>query len=79
MIDIRKMTPAEVRRAAMEAVVREVGVAGLIRLLRDQVPGSGNYVVDREKWLPQFQSVEEMMDTLAREGAPEPARDASAQ
>jgi hypothetical protein len=63
------MTPAQIRRAAIEAVVREVGVVGLIRLLRDELPGAGDYVVDREKWLPKFDSVEALMDAIAKGGA----------
>jgi len=64
------MSPAEVRRAAMDAVVREVGVVGLIRLLRDESPGTGDYVSDRKKWLPEFDSVEAMMEAIKKEGAP---------
>ncbi len=71
MMDIRNMSPAEVRRAAMRAVVREVGAAGLARLLTDESAGSGNYVTDRKQWLPEFSTNEEMMDTIAREGAPQ--------
>jgi hypothetical protein len=71
MIDTRQMTPAQIRRATMDAVVREVGVVGLVRLLRDETPGSGDYVVDREKWLAAFGSVEALMDAIAKEGAPD--------
>ncbi len=71
MIDTSKMTPAQIRRAAMDAVIREVGVVGLIRLLRDEIPGSGNYIEDREAVLPKFDSVDQLIETLAKEGAPE--------
>jgi hypothetical protein len=70
VIDTRQMTPAQIRRVAMDAVVREVGVVGLVRLLRDEMPGSGDYSVDREKWLPAFGSVEALMNAIAKEGAP---------
>lgn len=70
MIDTRQMSPSEVRRAAMDAVVREVGVVGLIRLLRDESPRTGDYVSDRKKWLPEFDSVESMMEAIKKEGAP---------
>lgn len=71
MIDTRHMTPAQLRHAAREAVVREIGVTGLVRLMRDAAPGTGDYVVDREKWPPKFDSVESLMEIIAKEGAPE--------
>jgi len=71
MIDTSNLTPAQIRRAAMDAVIREVGVVGLIRLLRDEVPGSGDYVKDREELLPRFDSIQALMEAVAREGAPE--------
>lgn len=70
MMDTRKMAPAEIRRAAMRAVIREVGAAGLARLLHDEIPGRGNYQTDREQWLPEFASIEEMMKLIEAEGAP---------
>jgi hypothetical protein len=66
------MSPAQLRRAAREVVVRELGVTGLIRLWRDVAPGSGDYTLDRGNWLPEFDSVEAMMQVIAKEGAPGP-------
>lgn len=67
-MDTSKMSPAEIRRAAMEAVVREVGATGLVCLLRDGTVGTGNYVTDREKWLPAFDTSDALMDAISREG-----------
>lgn len=67
MIDTRGMTPAEIRKAATEAVIREVGVVGLVELLRDEHPGSGDYVFDREKWLPEFGSTRELFEAIERD------------
>lgn len=71
------MSEVEIKRAAMRAVMREVGVAGLVLFLRDRLPGSGDYVVDREKWLPEFDTDEEFLEALAREGQPEPGSKAT--
>ena len=71
MIDTRNLTPSQIRRVAVDAVVREVGVVGLVRLLRDEVPGSGDYANDRDALLPRFDSIEALMKTVAEEGAPE--------
>lgn len=67
MIDTRGMSATEIRKAAMEAVLREVGVVGLVELLRDENPGSGDYVFDREKWLPEFGSVRELFEAIERD------------
>lgn len=70
MIDTSRMTPAEVRRAALRAVVREVGAAGLVAVLGDARPGRGDYTAERREWLPEFASTSDMLDAVAREGAP---------
>ena len=69
MIDTRKLTPAQIRHAAIQAVIREVGVVGLVRLLRDELPSNGNYMMDRDVILPHFESVDDLLDAIAREGA----------
>ena len=71
MIDTSKLTTGQIRRAGMDAVVREVGVVGLVRLMRDDGPLQGNYATDRDTLRPQFESVDAMMEALTREGAPE--------
>jgi hypothetical protein len=51
--DTGKMTPAEIREAAYEAIVRELGPSGLFRFIQDFSLGSGNYVKDRRDFLPK--------------------------
>lgn len=51
--DTGKMTPAEIREAAYEAIVRELGPSGLFRFIQDFSLGSGNYVKDRRDYLPK--------------------------
>jgi len=72
MIDTTNMTPAQIRRAAMEAVIREVGVSGLLLLLRDERPGSGDYLAERDALRPHFESMDTLMKAVAAEGAPQP-------
>jgi hypothetical protein len=58
------MTPAQIREAAHSAILKELGVVGLVRYLQDQSMGSGDYTRDRLNWLPEYQSVDEMMADL---------------
>lgn len=60
------MTPAQVREAAHEAIIKELGVSGLVRYLKDQSLGSGDYTRDRHAWLPAFTSSEELFGDLER-------------
>ncbi len=64
MRTVRDMTPAQIRDVAHEAIIREMGVTGLIRYLQDQSLGSGNYVQDRWKWLPKYESVDQLWDDM---------------
>jgi len=54
------MTPAEIREAALRAIMRELGPVGLARFMQQQSNGSGDYVKDREAWRPEYESDEEM-------------------
>jgi hypothetical protein len=56
---IADMTPAQIREAAHEAIVREIGYAGFIRYLQDTSLGSGDYTRDRWNWLPRHDSAED--------------------
>lgn len=71
MIDIAAMTPAQIREAAIGAVLREVGPVGLVYLLRDGVAAGGDFLRDREKHLPKYDTLDDLLDAIAREGAPE--------
>jgi len=61
---VHDMTPAQIREAAHEAIIREMGVTGLIRYLQDQSLGSGNYVQDRWKWLPKYETVDQLWNDM---------------
>lgn len=64
MKSVSNMTPAQIREAAHEAIIREIGVTGLIRYLHDQSLGSGDYTRDRHTWLPDYKSPEEMFSDI---------------
>jgi hypothetical protein len=52
-MNVAKMSPREVEKASMEAIVRALGPAGLARFLQQVDPGSGDYSKDRHQQLPE--------------------------
>ncbi len=53
-MDVRTMTPAQIRHAGLEALVRELGPAGMLLFLQQFELGSGDYTRDRHQWLDQI-------------------------
>ena len=47
-IDGRTATPAELRRAGIDAPVRALGPVGMARFLQQFDPGHGDYATDRD-------------------------------
>lgn len=47
------LSASELRELAHRAIAKELGMAALIRYLRDNFPGSGDYTLDRDENLPQ--------------------------
>ena len=60
-MNVAKMSPREVEKASMEAIVRALGPAGLARFRQQFDPGSGDYSKDRQERLPD----EEVKDIAA--------------
>jgi hypothetical protein len=60
------MTMEEVRRAGLQALVRELGPDGAVRFLRLFDAGSGDYTRDRDELLPRL-SVEDIVQRIADE------------
>ena len=50
-MDVSKMTLEEIREAGMQALARELGPVGMIRFMQQFETGSGDYPVERHKWL----------------------------
>lgn len=48
------MKRAEIRNKEYEALVKELGVVGTIRLIQEFETGSGNYTDERHQWLDKL-------------------------
>ncbi len=51
MTDTSMLTPDQIRRRGMQALVRELGPLGMVRFLQQFDPGQGDYTRDRYQWL----------------------------
>lgn len=65
------LTPNELRRRGMEALLRELGPADMVRFLQQFEHGQGDYTREREKWLgnPSVQEVASRLREQESEGA----------
>jgi hypothetical protein len=70
-IDGSTATPAELRRAGIDALVKALGPVGMARFLQQFDPGHGDYTADRDRTLGN-PTVDELMDELEhqRQGSP---------
>jgi hypothetical protein len=64
-IDGSTATPAELRRAGIDALVRALGPVGMARFLQQFDPGHGDYTADRDRILGN-PTVDGLMDELER-------------
>ena len=62
-MNVKNMTAAQIRTAAYEAVLNELGPAGLIRFLQQFDPGHGDYTAERKELLGN-PSVDELADEI---------------
>jgi hypothetical protein len=62
------MTPAQLRRAGLAALIRELGPIGMVRFLQQLETGSGDYSAERHM-LPEPDSVTALAEQIRREGA----------
>lgn len=51
MIDVRKLTPAQIRQLGIEALTQALGPAGMARFMQQFELGSGDYTRDRDELL----------------------------
>ncbi len=56
--DISQLTDCEVHQLGLDAVSKELGLPGLFRLSLLCTPGTGNYTLERRKWLSQISKEE---------------------
>jgi hypothetical protein len=62
------MTPAQLRRAGLTALIRELGPIGMVRFLQQLETGSGDYSAERHL-LPGPDCVTALAEQIRREGA----------
>ena len=62
-IDGSTATPAELRRAGIDALVRALGPVGMARFLQQFDPGHGDYTADRDRIMGN-PTVDDLMDEL---------------
>ena len=65
MIDVFTATPAEIRRAGLAAIARELGPVGLARFLQLYEHGEGDYTAEREALLGT-PTVDELVDEIEK-------------
>ncbi|MBD2456095.1 hypothetical protein H6G80_18685 [Nostoc sp. FACHB-87] len=51
MLDVTKLTQAEIRRLGIEALTKALGPAGMARFMQQFEKGSGDYTKDRDQIL----------------------------
>jgi hypothetical protein len=58
-VEVKDMTPKEIRLAGLNALTQNLGVVGMIRFLQDTDKGQGDYTKDRHTWLgnPDFNEI----------------------
>ncbi len=66
---MRRMTPEQIRLAGLAALARELGPVGMVRFLQQFETGSGDYSVDRHRWLgkQRVRTLPEMIRQRRRE------------
>jgi hypothetical protein len=55
------LPPSEIRRRAMEILVRELGYADAMRFFHEYETGAGNYTQERDQMLPKW-TADEIID-----------------
>jgi hypothetical protein len=59
------MNPVEIRQRGYDALVKELGVVGMIRFLQQVETGKGDYTKDRDQWLDRL-SFDEVMNLMKK-------------
>ena len=58
------MTPETLRQAGLDALRRELGVAGMVRFLQQFEMGGGNYTAERWQWLAAEADVQTLTSAI---------------
>jgi len=62
-MNIRTMTPEEIKREGLKALAEKLGVVGMVRFLQQFERGERDYTKDREKFLGD-KSVDELIEEI---------------
>ena len=62
------MTQEEIRARGLDALRRELGVAGMVRFLQQFETGKGDYTKERRAWLDEL-SVDDIMQSIRTQRA----------
>jgi hypothetical protein len=62
---IREMTPEQIRKAGIDALVKSLGPAGMASFFQQFSLGEGDYTRDRHKWLTD-KNIEELYEKIKR-------------
>lgn len=67
-VEVKNMTPKEIRLAGLDALIQNLGVVGMIRFLQDTDKGYGDYTKDRHKWLgnPDFDEIVDEIEKMRK-------------
>jgi hypothetical protein len=57
----KNMTPQDIRREGLQALLDRLGPAGTIRFLQQYESGCGDYTAERHKWLDGL-TVDEILE-----------------
>jgi hypothetical protein len=69
MIDVAKLSQAEIRRLGIEALTKALGPAGMVRFMQQFDMGSGDYTRDRDQILgnPTIEEIVAEIKEMRRE------------
>lgn len=57
------MKRTEIRKKGYDALVKELGIVGMIQFIQEFESGSGDYTKERHQWLDKF-SFEEVIESI---------------
>lgn len=60
------MSPADIRKAGLEAVAKKLGPLGMVRFLQQFETGRGDYTKERAQWLKEIEIQEIVADIRKR-------------
>ena len=65
-MSVRALAPNNVKKRGMEALTRELGVAGMVQFMQQFSTGCGDYSKDRHRIIDQF-SVDDVLGGMKKD------------